>query len=398
MDLNSLLNPVEKIGQGGFGEVYKCIQKETINQKKQIYAVKSIPNDKLTGLQCLNEAYYMTILNHQNLIKATHIRATRKNIYIVMPLADCDLQQMTKPEKGGTPLTGDKAVNIIYQICKAVEFLHKQKIIHADIKSSNILIFGDTAKLSDFSLMNKIFDEKEKQSGTITTVTHRAPEIILKKTWDQQIDIWSLGCTIHEMLTGYTFMPFQGAALPRYSPIERERLGRALTINALVDWAENYPFGIRVLCPKVRITIKHKPVRFMLKTTDPLGALVARMLDPDPETRITIDEILSHEIFIDKKKDSPNTSFTECVSYKTSGLTTQFDSLIEDQPLDPVVVQIAKNIFEKIKSKDSNLFIACLNIANKIVKRKSINLNLIDRKLLCDLEMSISNDLKFNFF
>ena len=78
-------------------------------------------------------------------------------------------------------------------------YLHGRNIWHRDLKPDNIFISHGTYKIGDFGSCS--FDNNQDHVGTLD---YAAPEIMLKTTYDQSIDIWSLGCIAYELEVGYT--------------------------------------------------------------------------------------------------------------------------------------------------------------------------------------------------
>lgn len=94
----------------------------------------------------------------------------------------------------------------MYQICKALKYLHSADLIHRDLKPSNVLLNSDSKlKLCDFGLVRCLATEKEGDNLVLTeevaTRWYRAPEVLLgSKTYDRPADMWSVGCILAEML------------------------------------------------------------------------------------------------------------------------------------------------------------------------------------------------------
>jgi serine/threonine protein kinase len=91
------------------------------------------------------------------------------------------------------------------QILKGVEYLHKNRVVHRDIKAANLLVDIDgTIKLSDFGCARRY--ESDMQSGLLNSVRGSllwmAPEVIKQSGYGRRADIWSLGCTLIELFTG----------------------------------------------------------------------------------------------------------------------------------------------------------------------------------------------------
>ena len=102
---------------------------------------------------------------------------------------------------------------VIYQILKALKFIHSADIIHRDLKPSNVFINSDChVKLGDFGLARTLHSGKNGFGGIITdyvaTRWYRAPEILLGSTkYGTQADMWSVGCIFGELLGGKPMFP-----------------------------------------------------------------------------------------------------------------------------------------------------------------------------------------------
>jgi serine/threonine protein kinase len=103
-----------------------------------------------------------------------------------------------------------RKVEIMYQICRGIEYLHRLGITHRDIKPANIAMTSDTpnatAKIIDFGLSTYLSDE-ETLNLTCGTLNYMAPEILLNKSYNKSVDIWSLGMVYYYLL--YYNLPHQ---------------------------------------------------------------------------------------------------------------------------------------------------------------------------------------------
>ena len=103
---------------------------------------------------------------------------------------------------------------IIYQILKALKYIHSGELIHRDLKPSNILLNSECqSKIADFGLARSVaFNDKESHAHVLTeyvaTRWYRAPEILLGSTkYTKAIDTWSVGCILGEMIIGKAIFP-----------------------------------------------------------------------------------------------------------------------------------------------------------------------------------------------
>jgi len=198
---------IEKIGEGGMGVVYKA---EDTNLKRTV-ALKFLPphltHDEATRKRFLVEARAESALDHPNICTIHEINETEDGqLYICMAYyAGESLKQ--KIRMGALP--PDEAIQICIQIARGLSAAHKKNIIHRDIKPNNILITEDSEiKIVDFGLAKLTGEELTKTFSTKGTIAYLAPEIIRGLPGDQRSDIWSLGVTIYEMLSGQ--LPFSG--------------------------------------------------------------------------------------------------------------------------------------------------------------------------------------------
>lgn len=120
---------------------------------------------------------------------------------------DTDLFKIIKSQQN---LSSDHFKFILYQLLRAVLYLHSADIIHRDIKPSNVLISEDcTIKLCDFGLSRGINSSlKTDLTEYVVTRFYRAPEIMLcSHNYTKAIDVWSIGCTFGELLSQYYLFP-----------------------------------------------------------------------------------------------------------------------------------------------------------------------------------------------
>lgn len=184
---------VSKLGSGGFGSVYRCT-----DSSGNSIAVKILKNDSY-GIRDPIELSIMATYEHPYISNSYDIQYIDNMIWIFQEEAICNIQGYTRVYDIGDFLL----MKWTKQLCSALCCLHREDIIHGDIKPQNILVFrnGDI-KLCDFSLSIYKLSENDTYTNTMGTMIYTANEILLQQNWSTPVDIWSLGCTLYEISCG----------------------------------------------------------------------------------------------------------------------------------------------------------------------------------------------------
>ena len=201
----------EKIGIGGFAEIYKAKNKETLEifafkifHKNELYL-----NEKISSLY--NEISFLKLLsniNNENLVKSYEIYENQNDIYSIIDYISNDNLYNYLIKKPNITLKEIK--KIIKQILNGILYLESLGIIHQDLKLENIMIKEDNnnntnIKIIDFGL-SIILLKNEFSCGTVGTPNYIAPEIINGDEYNYKIDIWSLGIILY--FIRYRKLPF----------------------------------------------------------------------------------------------------------------------------------------------------------------------------------------------
>jgi DNA-binding NarL/FixJ family response regulator/tRNA A-37 threonylcarbamoyl transferase component Bud32 len=207
------------IGRGGGATVYKARHKFL----NQLMAIKIIHAEMATDFSMLQrfryEAESASHLNHPNIVRVHDFGITDTGTpYLAMEyLEGMNLSAHIK-EKG--PLSRNQLITIFWQVCAALEHAHSRDLVHRDIKPSNIFLsysaHGEVfAKLVDFGLAKSTIHEKKlnvTQHGQIVgTPWYMSPESCRAQDFTVASDIYSLGCTLYECVTGKP--PFIGESV-----------------------------------------------------------------------------------------------------------------------------------------------------------------------------------------
>jgi len=204
------------IGRGAMGEVY-LVQHITLDKA---CALKLIPPDQVTdmGWQRFQlEAKSIARLEHVNLVKVTDFGIHEGCLpYYVMEYVEGQTMADILVKRGTMPLA--VALEVFMQICDGVDYAHRSGIVHRDLKPANIMLKQlaqgkYSVKILDFGLAKLTQDDRQKQSLTSVgdvfgSPFYMSPEQCIGGKIDNRTDIYSIGCTLFECLTGRP--PFVG--------------------------------------------------------------------------------------------------------------------------------------------------------------------------------------------
>ena len=193
----------EKIGKGKFAIVKLGIHKIT----KRKVAIKEVKKTGLT-IDQLNliktEIEIMKICQHPNIIKLYDVIENENYIYIIMEYCS-GYDLFNYIEKRNYKLPENRAVEIVYKICSAVKYIHSFGIVHRDLKPENILM-TDESETSDIRLLDfglsKIIGPHEFCTEPFGTLSYCAPEILLDKPYNHQVDVFAIGVITYLLLCG----------------------------------------------------------------------------------------------------------------------------------------------------------------------------------------------------
>ena len=284
------------IGKGTYGTVYKAKDDEG----REIYALKKIKlqgDDEGIPSTAIREICLLKELNHLNILRLLDVIHATKKITLVFEFIDRDLKKVIDATLGeGLSVTTVKS--FLYQPLRGVTYIHKYKILHRDLKPQNLLITNDgILKIADFGLARGYGLPVRKYAHEVVTLWYRAPDVLLgSKNYATSIDIWSIGCIFAEMATGkQLFMgknnydQLKKIFHIRGTPNERNYPG----LEDLPEWGsdeyqfENYP---------------EEDIKKYVSKLDNDGIdLLLKMLQLDPDKRISAEEALKHPYFNDIK-------------------------------------------------------------------------------------------------
>ena len=251
---------IKLLGKGSFGRVYLGLQKLT----NRLVAIKCLEKvyfkDETTKKKILSEMKILKrLLGHPNIIKLLEVFENKKYVFFVMEYAaNGDLLKHIK-KKG--MLDEEEGRHMFYQIAAGLRYIHRQNIIHRDIKLDNILVDEmNHCKICDFGVSRymKAHELVNEQCGT---PAYLAPEIVREQGYRGfGADIWSLGVLLYCLLTGS--MPFKASSIDEL---------HKLIIKGDFEFPDN------------------------VNLSSDARDLIKSMLVVDPEKRLNIEEVLKHK-------------------------------------------------------------------------------------------------------
>ncbi|EPS70581.1 hypothetical protein M569_04175, partial [Genlisea aurea] len=252
------------LGRGSFAKVYSGRSLESIHEAVAVKVIDKAGGNGAAAVEprILREVSAMRRLQHHpNILKLHEVLATKSKIYLVMELAEGG--EISGKIGRNRRFSEPTARNYFQQVVSALRFCHRNGIAHRDIKPQNLLLDrSGLLKVTDFGLSAL---PEQNLNGILRTAcgtpAYAAPEVVYRKGYDgKKADAWSCGVLLYVFLVGK--LPFDDTNLPEmYRRIHRRSI--------------DFPDFVS------------KPAKF----------LIYRLLDPNPETRLTLDDLIKSPWF-----------------------------------------------------------------------------------------------------
>ena len=208
------------LGRGAFGEVWLAEKKIEIADKTVPFALKFLPanvegiSDNSSVRREMNT--WIGASGNKNVVSVLDGFLHENYFVIVSEYADGGSLRDWLKENGGKAPTLEKAVEIMSGILDGLSHLHKQNIVHRDLKPENVLLKDDIPCIADFGV-SRIIENTSLTNSQLGTNTAGSPMYMSPESFERikpapQIDIWSAGVMLFEMLSGKT--PYSGETIP----------------------------------------------------------------------------------------------------------------------------------------------------------------------------------------
>lgn len=260
---------IDKVGSGGMADVYKA-RCHKLNRFVAIKILKpEYSDDKSFVEKFRNEAQSAAGLSHPNIVNVYDVAEDEGLYYIVMELIEGITLKKFIERKGKLEIRD--AVGIAIQIAQGMEAAHANHIIHRDIKPQNIIISREgKVKVTDFGIA-KATSSNTVTSNAMGSVHYISPEQVRGGNSDEKSDIYSLGVTLYEMISGS--VPFEGdnAVSIAVNHIQNE----AKTLGEIVS---TVPVSIDKIVQKC---MQKNPERRYLTASELIADLKRALVEPD---------------------------------------------------------------------------------------------------------------------
>ena len=366
------------VGEGAYGIVYKCLNKVT----NKYVAVKKFKEtqDKLVQKTMKRELAMLQMLRHENVVEFQESFVSKGNFFLVFEYVEKNLLEVLEESPHG--LSPKLIRSLVYQMCKAVAYLHKNNMIHRDVKPENLLIDENlNLKLCDFGFARKV--KLNKNNNNIDTMTdyvatrwYRSPELLLSGgIYGPEVDYWAIGCIMGELADGNPMFPGED---------EVDQLDCIIKIlgnlpESLVNmYYENQIYnGKELLHVKKPETLEKRYLGILSPTAIDF---MKGLLELDPNKRLSGENVFKHKYFsvfmknnnnngIGNNNNNNNIAINNNLNNSNSATNIKVNSK-EEKIMNS---KMSNNIINKIVFKNNHIN-PNINVSNSNTKRNDINL------------------------
>ncbi|CAB3407878.1 unnamed protein product [Caenorhabditis bovis] len=314
-NVDELYRKLEKLGEGSYATVYKCESKID----GSIVALKEIKLQFQEGLPftAIREASLLRNLRHANIVSLHDIFYQHNQLTFVFEYMKMDLSKYLEQNIFG--LDSFEIKLLLFQLLRGLDFCHRKKILHRDLKPQNLLLDEDgVLKLADFGLARAKSVPSRTYSHEVVTLWYRPPDVLLGSTdYSTSLDMWGVGCIFAEICTGTALFPGTKDAV--------DQLDKIFSIRGSPDrrkWPEvvNLPRYSPGMFPEYRelsfIAVNPKFTKILKNGQELLGML----LQLRPDSRVSAASAMLHPYFASLPREihllSPNQSIFKLKEFK----------------------------------------------------------------------------------
>ena len=393
------------VGEGAYGIVYKCRNKYT-NEIVAIKKFKEIHND-IVKKTMKRELKVLQKLKHENIVEFKEAFKNKSKLYLVFEYVEKNLLEVLEQYPNGLD---QKIIKIlIFQLCKAVNYLHKNNIIHRDIKPENLLISKDfKLKVCDFGFarnfscnsssynLNNNSENDLKLTEYVATRWYRAPELLIDNgKYGPEVDYWAIGCLMGELIDGNPLFPGENE-LDQIHCIQKILGNFNKKLNDIF-YQNPIFYGKSLLNVSKPQTLEKRYLGKMSK----IGIdFLKGLLEIDPNKRLKSEMLFNHPYFKELIIKEQNLDYSSNENKHCRNILTQREkkSFTNFDKNENVVLNSTKNsnvasiICRKNINKEENKF--PINMNSSISNKNSTNTNLINNTNEINVKKVDSNNKK----
>ncbi|CAF3412831.1 unnamed protein product [Rotaria sp. Silwood1] len=193
----------EKLGAGNFGTAYLVTDLKAKHEPKVLKVVRLGEMDEEQTIDSVNEAQLLKSLQNEHIVKFYESFLENDCLCIVTEYCEGgDLDHRLKElKKQNRKLEEDQVVEWLIQILIAVQYMHKSRVLHRDLKARNIFLKSNNIKIGDFGISRILVGTMDVATTFTGTPYYMSPEVLKHDGYESKSDIWSVGCLLYEMCT-----------------------------------------------------------------------------------------------------------------------------------------------------------------------------------------------------
>ncbi len=300
----------EIIESGGMSTVYLGIHKD-IGYKVAIKALNPLLQKKPNYIERFrNEALLLSQLKHPGILSFYDYIENKDGIFIITEYVKGQTLEEYIDQVSG-PISETRSIKILLKILDAVEYMHFNNIIHRDIKPSNFMITSDNdIRIIDFGIAKSLDDTNHlltKDGTKVGTTFYMSPQQVKGQVLDRRTDIYSLGVTLFQMVTGQYPYEKSASEYEIYNKIVNDPLPSAKDFytgvsqkmfDVISKATQKKPLDRYQSCDELRKDLSDKPETTEVQSTVSLKTRLIEAVDVDLNTRIFSKTFWQHLILL----------------------------------------------------------------------------------------------------
>ena len=233
----------------------------------------------------------MKELKHPNIVKLYNVVHSEKKLTLVFEFADQDLKKAL--DDRGKGFDGPTTRSYLFQLLRGIAYCHQHRVLHRDLKPQNLLINRDgVLKIADFGLARSFGIPVRSYTHEVVTLWYRAPDVLMgSRKYSTQVDIWSIGCILAEMITSHPLFPGSN---------DQDQLHRIFKATGTPN-PQDWPSVVEL--PEYKTDFYQYPAQpwqTLVPGIDGPGIdLISKLVKQDPNQRISAKAALEHPFFQD---------------------------------------------------------------------------------------------------